>query len=253
MSSLLRNVRYSAPTLWKNPSLTLKALFTLTLGIGANAAIFTVDYATLLAPMPCPEPDQLVVVWSKIQTFHNGISAGDFTDWKRKNSSFQDINAFTGGSFNIASKDQPENIDGSQVTAGFYKMLGHPSCSAATSCPKKVSRARTTSSSSPTNSGHTSAVMAKSSANPCASTVSPTLWSASCPLAPPIEATPSSPCPASSNPSRPITTSTGSSPSLASNPASPFSRPEPTWTQSPPTSPRQIPKAIRAGVSSSSR
>jgi putative ABC transport system permease protein len=126
MSNLLRNIRYSARTLWKNPGLALTVLLTLALGIGANTAIFTVDYATLLAPMPYPEPDQLVVVWSKIQTFHNGISAGDFTDWKRENSSFQDINAFTGGSFNIASKDQPENIDGRQVTAGFYKMFGRP-------------------------------------------------------------------------------------------------------------------------------
>jgi putative ABC transport system permease protein len=126
MSSLLRNLQYSARTLWKNPSLTLTVLFTLALGIGANTAIFTVDYATLLAPLPYPDPDQLVVVWSKIQTFHNGISAGDFTDWKRENSSFQDINAFTGGAFNIASKDQPENIDGRQVTAGYYKMFGRP-------------------------------------------------------------------------------------------------------------------------------
>lgn len=126
MSSFIRNLRYSTRSLWKNPSLTLTVLLTLALGIGANTAIFTVDYATLLAPMPYPEPDQLVVVWSKIQTFHNGISAGDFTDWKRENSSFQDINAFTGGSFNIASKDEPENIDGRQVTVGFYKMFGRP-------------------------------------------------------------------------------------------------------------------------------
>jgi putative ABC transport system permease protein len=126
MASVLRNLRYTLRTLWKNPGLTITVLLTLALGIGANTAIFTVDYATLLAPMPYPEPDQLVVVWSKIQTFHNGISAGDFTDWKRDNSSFQDINAFTGGAFNIASKDQPENIDGRQVTAGFYKMFGRP-------------------------------------------------------------------------------------------------------------------------------
>src|SRR5271170_2112120 len=126
MSSLLQNLRFSLRMLAKNPGLTITVLLTLALGIGANTAIFTVDYATLLAPMPYPEPDQLVVVWSKIQTFHNGISAGDFTDWKRENSSFRDINAFTGGSFNIASKDQPENIDGRQVTAGFYKMMGRP-------------------------------------------------------------------------------------------------------------------------------
>ncbi len=52
MSSLLRNLRYSARTLWKNPGLTLTVLLTLALGIGANTAIFTVDYATLLAPIP---------------------------------------------------------------------------------------------------------------------------------------------------------------------------------------------------------
>src|ERR1700731_5114840 len=126
MSSLLRNLRYSPRTLWKTPSLALTVLLTLALGIGANTAIFTVDYATLLAPMPYPEPDQLVVVWSKIQTFHNGISTGDFTDWKRENSSFQDINAFTGGSFNIASKDQPENIDGRQATPGLQQRSRRP-------------------------------------------------------------------------------------------------------------------------------
>src|SRR6266481_5748976 len=126
MSSLLRNLRYSARTLWKNPGLALTVLLTLALGIGANTAIFTVDYATLLAPLPYPRPDQLVVVWSKIKTFHNGISAGDFTDWKQQNSSFQDLNAFTGGSFNIASAEQPENIDGQQVTPGYYNMLGRP-------------------------------------------------------------------------------------------------------------------------------
>jgi putative ABC transport system permease protein len=126
MPNLLRNIRYTVRTLWKNLGLTLTVLFTLALGIGANTAIFTVDYATLLAPLPYPQPDQLVVVWSKIKTFHNGISAGDFTDWQRQNSTFQALKAFTGGSFNIAGKDQPENIDGTQVTPGYYDMLGRP-------------------------------------------------------------------------------------------------------------------------------
>jgi putative ABC transport system permease protein len=126
MQSLLRNLRYTVRTLWKNPGLTLTVLFTLALGIGANTAIFTVDYATLLAPLPYPQPDQLVVVWSKIQTFHNGISAGDFTDWKQQNSSFQALHAFSGGSFNISTNAEPENIDGLQVTAGYYNMLGRP-------------------------------------------------------------------------------------------------------------------------------
>src|ERR1700739_1962324 len=102
MQNLLRNLRFSSRMLLKNPGLTLTILLTLALGVGANTAIFTVDYATLLEPLPYPHQDQLVVVWSKIQGFHNGISAGDFTDWKRESTAFQDLNAWMGGDFKIS-------------------------------------------------------------------------------------------------------------------------------------------------------
>ena len=115
MQTLLQNLRFSLRMLWKSPGLTLTILLTLALGIGANTAIFTVDYATLLAPLPYPEPNQLVMVWSKIQTFHNGVSAGDFTDWKQQSTTFQDMNAWTGGAFNIATKDQPEFVQGTRT------------------------------------------------------------------------------------------------------------------------------------------
>jgi putative ABC transport system permease protein len=122
MQNLLQNLRFSVRMLFKNPGLTITVLLTLALGIGANTAIFTVDYATLLAPLPYPEPDQLVMVWSKIQGFRNGISAGDYLDWKRQSTSFQDLNSWTGGSFNIATKDQPEFIPGNRLTVGFHSM-----------------------------------------------------------------------------------------------------------------------------------
>src|ERR1700735_1704359 len=104
MSSLLRNLRYTVRMLWKNPGLTITVLLTLAIGIGANTAIFTVDYATLLAPLPYPQPDQLVMGWSKIQTYHNGVSAADFLDWKQQNTVFQDLCALSGGSYNLATK-----------------------------------------------------------------------------------------------------------------------------------------------------
>lgn len=126
MPSLLRNLRHTVRMLWKSPGLTITILLTLALGIGVNTAIFTVDYATLLAPLPYPQPEQLVVVWSKIKTYHNGISAGDYKDWNEQSRSFSTLSAFTGGSFNIATKDVPENIDGMQVTPGYYNMLGNP-------------------------------------------------------------------------------------------------------------------------------
>jgi putative ABC transport system permease protein len=125
MQKLLQNLHFSLRMLAKSPGLTITVLLTLAFGIGANTAIFTVDYATLLAPLPYPQPDQLVMVWSKIQGNRNGIAAGDYLDWKHQNSTFQDINAWTGGSFNIATHDQPEFIEGRRTTVGFYRMLGN--------------------------------------------------------------------------------------------------------------------------------
>jgi predicted permease len=124
MKTLRQNARYSIRLLRKNPGFTLIAAITLALGIGANTAIFSVIYAVLLAPMPYPAPDQLVMVWSKIQGNNNVVAAGDYLDWKQQNKAFQDINAWTGGTFNLATPEQPEQIDGQRTTPGFYKMMG---------------------------------------------------------------------------------------------------------------------------------
>ena len=124
MRSILKNLRYALRQLRKSPVFTLTAVLTLALGIGANTAIFTVVYATLLAPMPYPEPDQLVMVWSKIQDSRNVVAAADFEDWKRQSIVFQDLTAWSGGSFNLATKDQPEYVDGSRTTPGLDRMEG---------------------------------------------------------------------------------------------------------------------------------
>ncbi|MGA8742204.1 MAG: ABC transporter permease, partial [Terracidiphilus sp.] len=126
MQSMIRNLQFAMRQLRKSPVFTATAILTLALGIGANTAIFTVVYATLLAPMPYPQPDQLVMVWSKIQGDRNSIAAQDFLDWKTQNTVFQDVNAFTGGSFNLATKDQPEYVEGQFTTPGMYRMMGVP-------------------------------------------------------------------------------------------------------------------------------
>jgi predicted permease len=126
MEKLLQNLRFTLRMLGRNPGLTTTVLLTLALGIGANAAIFTVDYATLLAPLPYPDPKQLVMVWSKIQDNRNGVAAGDYTDWKNQATVFQDLNAWSGQSFNIATKDQPEYLQARLATAGLLQMLGEP-------------------------------------------------------------------------------------------------------------------------------
>ena len=123
---MLQNVRYSLRSMRKNLALTVAILLTLALGVGANTAIFTVDYATLLEPLPYPQPNQLMMVWSKIQGHRNGISAGDYLDWKRENAAFQDINAWTGDTFNMATAEQPDRVNARVVTPGYFRMLGLP-------------------------------------------------------------------------------------------------------------------------------
>jgi len=89
MRAFIGNFRYGVRMLRKNPTLTAAVVLTLMLGIGATTAIYTVVYAVLLAPLPYPHPEQLVMVWSKVNGHNNGISAGDFLDWKQQSHSFQ--------------------------------------------------------------------------------------------------------------------------------------------------------------------
>jgi putative ABC transport system permease protein len=110
----------------KNPGLTAAVVATLMLGIGATTAIYTVVYAVLLAPLPYPHPEQLMMVWSKVNGHNNGMSAGDFLDWKQQSHSFQQLAAWTGGSFNLATDRQPEHVVGKRATPGWFAMQGIP-------------------------------------------------------------------------------------------------------------------------------
>ena len=126
MRNLVRNLTFGFRLLGKNPGFTFVALLALVLGIGANTAIFSVVYATLLSPMPYPHPDQLVMVWSKVNGNRNGVSAGDFLDWKRQNTVFQSICAWNGGSYTLSTSDHPEQVQIRQTTPGFNDMVGTP-------------------------------------------------------------------------------------------------------------------------------
>ena len=126
MRNLLRNLHFGMRGLLRNPGLTFTVLLTLALGIGATTAIFTIDYASLIADTPFPNPDQLVVVWSKVNGHPNGVAAGDYLDWSRQNTTFKDLKAVAEGQFNIAGKDQPISVEGARYTPGYYTMLGSP-------------------------------------------------------------------------------------------------------------------------------
>ena len=122
---VLRDARYGVRLLRRSPGFTAVAVAVLALGIAANTAIFSVVYATLLAPLPFPEPDQLVMVWSQIQGHRNGVSAGDFIDWRDQSSVFQGLNAWTGRSLNLATAEEPQKVQARAVTPGWLSMVGY--------------------------------------------------------------------------------------------------------------------------------
>ncbi len=124
MSGTFQHFRYALRQLRKSPGFTAVAVVTLALGIGATTTIYTVLYATVLAPMPYPNAEQLVMVWSKLDVGRNPVSAADFLDWKRQNTVFQDLNAWNDGMFNLATSDRPEHVPGQLTTPGWYRMQG---------------------------------------------------------------------------------------------------------------------------------
>jgi len=125
LGTLKQNIGFAIRTLFKNKGFTITAVLTLALGIGATTAIFSVVYA-VFEPMPYPKPDQLVMVWSKLPAGRNSVAAGDFIEWRRRSTSFQDMNAWTGAWFNVATEDRPELVTGARCTPGLFAMEGLP-------------------------------------------------------------------------------------------------------------------------------
>ncbi len=127
MTTLLTDLRFGLRMLWKSPAMTVIALVALTLGIGANTAIFSVVNAVLLRTFPYADPEKLVLVWEKRQggrTDQNVINLGNFTDWKEQNQVFSDMAVFFDRSFNLTSDGEPEEVPGSYGTTNFFSVLG---------------------------------------------------------------------------------------------------------------------------------
>ena len=123
----MNDFRYAFRQLRKSPGFTLVAVLTLALGIGANTAIFSVIYAVLLRPLPYPAADRLAIV---TETDANqpqiSVSFPDYVDWKRDNTSFEEIAISRRESFNLSGLQgrAPEQISGAIVTANFFKVIG---------------------------------------------------------------------------------------------------------------------------------
>ena len=124
MLRIWEDLRYAARTLLKSRSFTAVAIITLALGIGANAAIFSVLDAVLLKPLPYEDPERLVVLSEKPPNgLRNSVSVANFLDWQRQNNVFTEVSATFARSFNLSGNEEPEKIPGMLVTANYFEML----------------------------------------------------------------------------------------------------------------------------------
>ena len=96
---MLNDLVYALRSIAKKPLFYAVAMLTLALGIGANAAIFTVVNAVLLRPLPYPQPDRLMMVWTynPRQGFDKDVGTyPNFEDWRRASTSFERMSAYFG-------------------------------------------------------------------------------------------------------------------------------------------------------------
>jgi predicted permease len=125
MKSFLQDFRYGLRVLAKSPGFTAIAILTLALGIGANTALFSVVNGVLLNPLPFPNPDQLVALYSKTDTFNqSSVTYLNFLDWQKNNHSFSALCAFRSDNYNLTGAGEPERLHAHMVSSEFFPMLG---------------------------------------------------------------------------------------------------------------------------------
>ena len=121
-----QDLRFALRGLRSRPGFSLTVLLTLALGIGANAAIFTVVDAILLRPLPYTQPDRLVHLWERYKSNVDGRSEAsypDYLDWRTRNRTFADLAGYHGGSF-ILGGATPQLLAAARTTANFFDVLG---------------------------------------------------------------------------------------------------------------------------------
>src|SRR5687767_1495695 len=123
----MHDIRYAIRALRQQPLFTLVAVLTLTLGIGANTAIFSLLYQVLLRPLPYPDAGRLVFVWNTYPLMglpQASVSIPDYLDRKTQADAIEDAALFTMRSLNLAQEGRPEQLRGLAVTPSFFSTLG---------------------------------------------------------------------------------------------------------------------------------
>jgi putative ABC transport system permease protein len=127
MDTFFKDIRYGIRGLMKRPSLTIIAIITLAVGIGANSAIFSFVNALLLKPLPFPELDRVVAIWEKLPSRgveRNEAAVANYLDWRKQNNSFEQIGVYRWWSTNLTGVEPPERVQGFLVSANFFEIIG---------------------------------------------------------------------------------------------------------------------------------
>ena len=128
MAGISKDVRYAVRVLVHNPGFTIAALLTLTLGIGANSAIFTVVNTVLLRSLRFPDPGALLMV-REVDTRRDNarqitLSTRDFLAYRDSQQVFDHIGAYSGGGANLNAGDHPLAVRSATISAGLFDALG---------------------------------------------------------------------------------------------------------------------------------
>jgi predicted permease len=121
VESFLQDLRYGARSMRRSPGFTAVAVIALALGIGANAAVFSVVNAVLLRPLAYKDPERLVTVMHNI---NNPVAVANYIDWRDESHSFEAMAAADYWTPNLTGTDPPEHLWGLQVTQSMFPMLG---------------------------------------------------------------------------------------------------------------------------------
>ena len=124
MQSLLRNLRFGARMLVKNPGFAIATILTLALGIGANTAIFTVTSALLLRPFPYRDPEQLVSLTERDQKTDRGVNLIRYELVRDASKSFESVAVWANDNLNLTGSGEPIQVPVARVSPSFFSTLG---------------------------------------------------------------------------------------------------------------------------------
>ena len=122
-----QDLRYAARLARRSPAFTAIVVATLALAIGSSTAIFSVVNTVLLQPLPYPQPDDLVRLYSQNpdrSTARFNVSYADFLDWQRDTRSFAGMSVFAGTAPTLLGDGEPERLAGLAVSSNFFDVIG---------------------------------------------------------------------------------------------------------------------------------